>query len=70
MKAHLITVLVVDFEDCGAEAVTDLLVGNRRLSAQAIETKTADIGEWDDDHPLNRRSTVVAAVASFEWAKP
>ena len=56
MKAHLITVLVIDHEDAGHESCAQLVAIGGCVNAYPIETKTADIGEWSDDHPLNQTS--------------
>lgn len=55
MKAHLITVLVIDFENAGSTACAELVATSRYVHATTLTTDTADIGEWTDDHRLNRR---------------
>lgn len=64
MKAHLIQVLVIDHEDHGIEdAMINLQQGCEYSSI--IETKTADIGDWDDDHPLNSFDTKLEGIKKY-----
>lgn len=56
MKMHKFVVYVFDFEERG--------VAQSRLQFECMDQhntvffiKSADIGEWQDDHPLNRRSS-------------
>lgn len=56
MKAHKITVLVIDFD--GMHEHGDIayeIERSKHLNVKVKEIETVDIGEWDDDHPLNKR---------------
>lgn len=55
MKAHAITVLVTDHEGYGADAYASEINNLDRCSV--ISSKTVEIGEWRDDHPLNINAT-------------
>lgn len=55
MKAHLITTLVIDFEKYGRKAYEDRI--EQKECGDIVSGETFDIGEWDDDHPLNKIST-------------
>jgi hypothetical protein len=58
VKAHKIEVYVVDFEGYGSDEYVNVIEGNRYLRGARVGTvQTIDIGEWDDDHPLNLCST-------------
>lgn len=59
MKARLVTVLIIDHDDMSEDSVM-LNMENTRypndcISPKVLEIETFDIGEWDDDHPLNQR---------------
>jgi len=61
MKAHLMTVLIIDFDELGAdEAKNELEAANYPndcLSPYVLEIETKDIGSWADHHPLNFYTT-------------
>ena len=61
MKAYRIVTYVVDLEEIGAESVVYEVTRSRHISIQAGAIDEIDIGEWDDDHPLNHRDTYVEA---------
>ena len=52
MKAYLLEVLVIDHEGYGVnDAKITIEQGDGFMTV--ISSKEADIGEWDDEHPLN-----------------
>jgi hypothetical protein len=57
MKAHLVTLLVIDFDKLGANAVKFELENqsypNDCINPTIVSMLTRDIGEWTDEHPLN-----------------
>ncbi len=61
MEVHRITLYVVDMDFMGAEEVKSVLENtrypNRCISPDVLDIETRDIGEWDDDHPLNKTAT-------------
>ena len=61
MKAYKLEVLVIDFDGLGGDGVVSALQDarfpNRCISPKVMATAVADLGEWSDDHPLNKRST-------------
>lgn len=63
MKAYKITVVVVDHERMGGDAIADEVARSKYIHADVIDVKEADIGEWSDDHPLNRRDKIPGEVA-------
>lgn len=66
MKAHKIELVIVDFEDYGpGDFLIDVKQSSRNYLVKTISTKTADIGEWDDDHPLNDRSTPKEEILKY-----
>lgn len=58
MKVHRVVLCIMDFDNLGAKEVEAVLQNmrypNRCMSPKVIETDTRDIGEWNDDHPLNK----------------
>lgn len=61
MKAYLLTVLVIDFDSLGEDDIVAVLeeqsYPNHCIVPDVVETVAYDIGEWDDDHPMNRLAT-------------
>jgi hypothetical protein len=68
MQVHKITLLVIDLDEIGAEEIKDIIENthypNRCISPDVFSVETVDIGEWDDDHPLNDNDT-----AEAEWRR-
>lgn len=66
MKAYEVTVRIIDFDEIGPDQIKTELenarYGNRCISPEVASIKEADIGDWDDDHLLNKKSTAAA-----EW---
>jgi hypothetical protein len=67
VKAHLLTVLVIDFDGVTRDGVVDVLENarypNHCIAPNVIHVASADIGAWRDDHPLNRSNTRDAEIA-------
>lgn len=53
LKAYRIVTYITDFEDVGLDEILFLLLPTKYLSTQIGAISEIDIGEWDDDHPLN-----------------
>lgn len=69
MKAYKITLLFLDFEDIGPQEAKSL-IENARLPSRidpgtVMDLQEADIGEWSDDHPLNKRATMSEAFRAL-----
>ena len=56
MKAHLITLLVMDHEDYGTETVLAVLE-TTPVDANTLSCRTINIPNWTDKHYLNYRRT-------------
>jgi hypothetical protein len=54
MKAYKVELLVLDFEDIGVYEET-FREDFKYLIPRVMSIQSKDIGEWDDDHPLNQR---------------
>lgn len=61
MKAYKIEIFVIDHENIGEEAIKQEIecanFGNDCISPSVKSIVCKDIGEWHDDHPLNKRKT-------------
>lgn len=56
MKLHKLTVYIFDHDEYGPEEYRTLIEDHKHITSHVIIEGTADIGEWDDDHPLNKHS--------------
>lgn len=54
MKAHKIEILVIDPENMGVEEFNIILEQNRFINGRVLKSTTYKIGEWSDEHPLNK----------------
>lgn len=65
MNAYLLAVLVIDHDQMSVDAVADTIEDqkypNRCIYPYVLGREVYNIGEWDDDHPLNQRDTDVLA---------
>lgn len=61
MKAYRIVTYVVDHEGIGREELLYHVTDCKYLHIDTGAIDEIDIGEWDDDHPLNLMSTDVEA---------
>jgi hypothetical protein len=61
MKAHILTVVVIDFNELGAEGVVEDLqstnFANDCIRPKVGKVETFELGEWEDGHPLNQSDT-------------
>ena len=57
MKAYKIEVLVIDHENTGIDEIKELLTNARYINPIVMDVKDAEIGEWCDEHPLNKHDT-------------
>jgi hypothetical protein len=61
MKVHKVTLLVVDFDNLGADAIEEELENTRFandcMSPHVMDVQTTEV-EWSDDHPLNIYDTM------------
>jgi hypothetical protein len=62
MKAYLATILLIDHEGHGIEEAENSLIGIKGYSSSIMNIKEVDIGEWTDEHPLNKFSTMESEV--------
>lgn len=57
MKAYRIVTYVVDMQNWGLGVILEELQRSRHISVDVGAIDEIDIGEWDDDHPLNSYDT-------------
>ena len=61
MKAYKIEILVIDFDGLGESGIKEALENasfpNDCVSPNVKAITEKDIGEWADEHPLNKRAT-------------
>lgn len=61
MKAYKVELLIIDHDEVGVEDMKLILeetkYSNRCIHPTIMAVEEADIGEWDDDHPLNDTRT-------------
>jgi hypothetical protein len=59
-KVHKVTLMIVDFDKLDAEGVKEVIENtrypNRCLNPDVMTIETKEV-EWDDEHPLNYRSS-------------
>lgn len=64
MNAYKVELLIVDFDELGASEITSVLEYQRYpnwcISPSVMNVTKKDIGEWSDDHPLNKADTRLA----------
>lgn len=64
MKVYKIELMFIDFDDLGQEETKDLLenvrLPNHIVNPDVMSIEERDIGEWDDNNPLNCPSTATS----------
>lgn len=67
MEIHKIVLTVLDMDGLGAEEVKNVIENTRYpnhcIAPNVIDVQTRDVGEWSDDHPLNKYDTAPAEIA-------
>lgn len=64
MQAHKVTLLVLsinddlDSDEIKSE-IENVRYPNDCISVEVHDIESAEIGEWDDDHPLNQTATAI-----------
>jgi hypothetical protein len=57
MKAYKVELLIIDHDDLGQFGILDEIKNTRyandSISPKIIAISERDIGDWNDDHPLN-----------------
>lgn len=69
MKMHKLEVYVIDLEDDGIDSVVSNIRNNRHLCVLVQDSQTADIGDWGDNHVLNKAGTPVEVFRGYFGAE-
>jgi len=77
MNLIKLEIAFVDTDGLGAEEAIDVIENNHYpnhcLNPHVLGSQVVDIGEWDDDHPLNQLSAwpgkVREVLAAGEYSK-
>ncbi|MDO8610980.1 MAG: hypothetical protein Q7R95_10655 [bacterium] len=58
MKAYKVELLIIDHDELGKDSIVQQIENvrypNRCISPEVKNIAEKDIGEWHDDHPLNK----------------
>ena len=65
MKFHKLEVYVFDFEDYGADDIIMSLEYASNCVLTVQDSQTVDIGDWTDDHILNKAGTPIEVFRSY-----
>lgn len=61
MKAYQVTLQIIDFDGLGANGIQDEIentkYSNHCINPSVSKIISMDIGEWHDEHPLNKRGS-------------
>lgn len=55
MKAYKVELLVLDHENTGEDGITFFLENVKYIYPKVMSIQSKEIGEFEDDHPLNQR---------------
>jgi len=74
MKAYRIELLIIDFDELGDKEIKEVLENTKYpnwcISPNVMKITEKDIGEWDDDHPLNNTETMDKAYVELFKEEP
>ena len=60
MKVFKVELMIVDYDNIGHDEIRDVLENvkypNHCISPTVTNIDWRDIGDWHDDHPLNKRN--------------
>lgn len=58
MKVTKVELMIVDFDELGEDEIKEVIENqkypNYCINPSVMEMQTVDIGEWDDDLPINK----------------
>lgn len=61
MKAYKVELLIIDHDEMGGDGIKDVIENvkypNYCIAPEVKQINCVDIGEWNDDHPLNSYAT-------------
>lgn len=57
MQVHKVIITIIDLDEVGADEIVEVIENthypNRCINPHVFTIETVEIGEWNDDHPLN-----------------
>lgn len=56
MKAYKVVLLINDIDDIGQVSIEHWLENSKYIYPQIMEIEEREVGEWNDEHPLNYRN--------------
>lgn len=66
MKVYKLEVIIIDLDEIGKKEIRNALENTRYpnhcIAPYVIDIEEKDIGEWNDDHPLNGTDTQNAEI--------
>ena len=65
MKMYKVELYILDFEDSGAQDYVATIAQELNTITKVGEIKTADIGEFNDDHELNFIKTDIETFRKY-----
>jgi len=61
MKVYKVELMIIDFDQLGADGIKEEIecarYANRCISPEVKSIESRDLGEWEDDNPLNMCDT-------------
>jgi len=68
MKAYKIEIIAFDpYGDCDFGGMAYVIENQEYFCAEIISAQSTEIGEWDDDHPLNKDSESKQYIENAVW---
>lgn len=59
-KVYKIEVMAIMADDWDEDSIIAAIENTKYVYPQVKSIKSIDIGEWDDEHPLNKKATAKA----------
>ena len=56
-KVYKMTLQVIDFEGTSEEDIISTIENSKYFCVNVKDICSREIGEWNDDHPLNKKDT-------------
>lgn len=57
MRVYKVELMILDFDEIGGEEIRDVIENQRYpnhcISPNVMHIESRELGEWDDEHPLN-----------------
>lgn len=64
MKAYKVEILIIDHDQLGPDEIPTVIENqkfpNWCIHPNVMSVEEADIGEWHDDHPMNKTDSITS----------